>query len=422
MAAPEPLHGLASRQDAQEALAGDLAEMAGQLASALALEDDAALRSWLRAEAGARPGEPLSIRLGPQEVWAVLKGPQTRLVRAAEPASHRVDLHQRLWQDKAALARFETAQARTSAHRRAEEMLRPLLQRGQDPTRRLMASLQQRSALLEHTAYRFSTRCIHVLQDLRRDLLVLGTGDEAGARASLLTYWRLVLASGHLSVLAASPDARPWLVDMAGSFTWVDWTPSMPLVLERSLWFAAVGAKQAAAFGEAVVERYVRAMALAGQPLRVFDAALGLLAIGLDDPRLVPALQKELDLQAQRFERASSTHSALLAGFARNAGACIAVPEAAERALPTELAGVLPGRGAEVGLFSRAALQLDAAEPLAHGYLGLLALPALMRIDLEALYPAHPPRQPVSGMGPSAIATHIRRTWTPSQKPTAKPH
>ena len=421
MGAPE-VPSRAGDQDARAALAADLAAVAGQLASGLALEDDPALRSWLRAEAGAAAGEPVSIRLGIQEVWAILEGSQTRFARAADPASHRLDLHRRLRQDKATLARFQAAHDRTSAHRRAEDMLRPLVQRGQDPTRGLMASLQQRAALLEHPAYRFSTRCVPVLQGLRRDLRVAGAGDAARARASLLAYWRLVLAGGHLHLLGASPEARPWILDMAESFTWVDWTPSMPLVQERSLWFAAIGAKQAAAFGEAVVERYLRAMALAEQPLRVFDAALGLLAIGLDVPRIASALGQELDHQAQRFERAGSAYAGLQAGIARNASACLADPEAAERAVPAGLAGALTSPNTEAGLFSREALRLDAAQPLAEGYLGLLALPALMRTNLDALYPAQAPRRPVSSLGPSAIATHITRAWAPTQEPVATPH
>jgi hypothetical protein len=70
---------------------------------------------------------------------------------------------------------------------------------------------------------------------------------------------------------------------MAKSFTWTNWTPTFPLVRERTVWLSAAAARSAIAFGAAVVDRYVDALVRATHITQLFDALFGLTAIALSD-------------------------------------------------------------------------------------------------------------------------------------------
>src|SRR6202043_1893948 len=96
--------------------------------------------------------------------------------------------------------------------------------------------------------------------------------------------WQLAQAVGQLTLLASSNEARPWLASMAKSFVWENWTPSFVLLRERTFWLAAIAARSAAAFGESVVEGYLRRLSQAKHPMMTFDALFGLTAIALANP------------------------------------------------------------------------------------------------------------------------------------------
>jgi hypothetical protein len=88
----------------------------------------------------------------------------------------------------------------------------------------------------------------------------------------------------HWANLLWSPRATrpaPGFADMANSFVWENWTPSFVLLRERTFWLAAIAARSAAAFGESVVESYLRRLSQAKHPMMVFDALFGLTAIAL---------------------------------------------------------------------------------------------------------------------------------------------
>jgi hypothetical protein len=102
--------------------------------------------------------------------------------------------------------------------------------------------------------------------------------------SNMHTYWQLVHALGQLTLVASSNEARPWLASMANSFVWDNWTPSFVLLRERTFWLAAIAARSAAAFGESVVEDYLRRLSQAKHPMMVFDALFGLTAIALANP------------------------------------------------------------------------------------------------------------------------------------------
>jgi len=407
-------------EERQRALAGDLATLADSLALALVLDGDRPFRAWLRGQAAVGDPQPLFVRLGRHGIWACLDGGRTQLQRDP-PSGAQLDFFDRLQRDPAARRELEAAGRRLEARAQADRMIEGLLDRGADPTRSQMAGLLTWSPLLEHDAYRFGARCTSVLGDLRGQ--ILPQPSAPAARPQVLAYWRLLLASGHLGLLASTRGARPWLVDMARSFTWVDWTPTMAFIQERSLWFAALAARHAVAFGADVVEPYLRVLALATHPLRVFDAAFGLTAIGLSEPQLAPLLAGELENQRRRFARQAGSYDAMHAAIVACAQHCLADPDAADHAF-RKLAQPLDLRLApRKGLLSRPAMRLDiTASVEAVGYLGLLALPGLLQWKALDLYPERSAHLPVAALGPSDIVAHIARTWRSGSQPQARLH
>jgi hypothetical protein len=406
----------------QEQLGADIAQMASDLAAAIALESDMELQRWLRSRCGARDLEPIHVRVGSSETWARLEAGGSVLVRRAPPLAACFDLFEALRRDPALWPRLQAGIDRSGARARADGMLAMVFQPGADPSRRGMAELLRWAPLLERTAYRFGARCVASLHDMRRDLRG-DSGSSPARRHALQTYWRLAMANSHFSLLATAKDARTWLVDMADSFEWINWTPSLPLVQERSLWFGAVAARSAAAFGDAVIEKYLRALALASQPMRVFDATFGLLAIALDDPRVVPSLRPALIGQAQAFQRQGGAHGPLQAGMVENALACLAEPEAADRAFLRAVGGLGPALEEGRGLLGRAAVRLDIAAPFgSDGYLGFLGLPRLLRTPLPEFYPPGSRQPAASTLPPAAIADHLARAFRRAPQHPIKLH
>ncbi|GLR90541.1 hypothetical protein GCM10007857_72560 [Bradyrhizobium iriomotense] len=66
--------------------------------------------------------------------------------------------------------------------------------------------------------------------------------------ARLAQYWMAMHAMGNAILLSSAPEANPWLSDMAKRIQWVSWTPTFPLLRERTLWLAACAARSAIAF------------------------------------------------------------------------------------------------------------------------------------------------------------------------------
>jgi hypothetical protein len=126
----------------------------------------------------------------------------------------------------------------------------------------------------------------------------------------LIEYWNVLHGMGHTVLLAFTPGSRPWLVDMAGSFVWVNWTLSFALLRERTLWLAALAARAAVAFGEPVIEKYLSALSFATHPMKSFDAIFGLIAIALDQSHIANELIAELIKQRGILARRNFPHAA----------------------------------------------------------------------------------------------------------------
>jgi hypothetical protein len=177
----------------------------------------------------------------------------------------------------------------------AYNMLEPLFRPSPIQSRSNFHDIFRWAPLLEQMAYKAAMRVLHVLSMLRSVVRLELSGAPGIGSTNLHTYWQLVHAMGQLTLVASSNEARPWLASMANSFIWENWTPSFVLLRERTFWLAAIAARSAAAFGESVVEGYLRRLSQATHPMMIFDALFGLTAIALANPSAKASILTELD-------------------------------------------------------------------------------------------------------------------------------
>lgn len=130
--------------------------------------------------------------------------------------------------------------------------------------------------------------------------------------ARLAQYWMAMHAMGNTMLLSSAPEANPWLSDLAKRIQRVSWTPTFPLLRERTLWLAACAARSAIAFGIDVVEKYLRVVSHATHPVRVFDALYGLSAIALEDADAARSVLAELRSLKGALKRRNLEHLPLI--------------------------------------------------------------------------------------------------------------
>jgi hypothetical protein len=153
------------------------------------------------------------------------------------------------------------------------------------------AQLAKWAPLSEVTAYDVAGRIAMSLDRMRRtvhDACALSRPDAD----ELVIGYRTFVETLARTTLFATDAGAPWLAEVALAFEWSKWTPSFPLIRERDLRSAAIGARAASRFGPTVVERYLNALRRARHPLFALDAIIGLTAIGLRNPGEREALLK----------------------------------------------------------------------------------------------------------------------------------
>ena len=204
--------------------------------------------------------------------------------------------------------------------------------------------------------------------------------------SDLAAYWSLVHASARATVLACTPEARPWLVEMSRTFTWSRWTPTFNLNRDRTIWLTACGVHAAAAFGPDVVDPYLSILGAARHPFTSFDALAGLLAIAesyaLRRPRNPVRRRKDASLSSGTecpLRGAPRTMRFVQRSICSIVSALI---------FPNGLASGLSWDLADPCWASRAALTEDSAGSLATTALaGLAIAPVVLAHPVEALYP-----------------------------------
>src|SRR5258708_11420213 len=105
-----------------------------------------------------------------------------------------------------------------------------------------------------------------LMDTIRYDILESKVKDLKESEARLAQYWVAMHAMANTILLSSAPEANPWLSGMAKRIQWILWTPTIPLLRERTLWLAACVARSAIPFGHRGVEKYLRLVSPPTQP------------------------------------------------------------------------------------------------------------------------------------------------------------
>jgi hypothetical protein len=378
-------------------------EMVTQLAAALAIARDAQLRWRLGEIAPADPGQEFLIGQINNQSWLKVGGHGHTVDRQRQAGLSAVDLDEVL----RTLPEFERSlldsMQRTHALRDAHNILEPLFQPSPIQSRSNFHEIFKWTPLLEQIAYKAAMRVIHVLDKLRPIVRLELSGTPGNSGTRLHIYWQLVHALGQLTLIASSNDARPWLADMANSFAWENWTPSFALLRERTFWLAAIAARSAAAFGESVVEGYLRRLSQTKHPIMVFDALFGLTAIALTNPSLKAPILTELNGLRDANLALTRDHAVYLISY-ESAVRALRGPPVEQR----EFRELHWRASSAKGMATRAAFIGDPTALSASGeYLGF----SMLQFVASGSHDEHFPTNPEKEISRGRIAVAFRRAW-----------
>jgi hypothetical protein len=396
-----------------ELLGAARSEMATRLAAFMAIARDPQLQQRLGEIAAVDPGQEFLIGQLNNQSWLKV-GRGYTVDRKRQLGLSAVNLDETLSQPEFERLLVDSMQ-RTHAVGDANNILEPLFEPSPIQSRSSFHEIFKWAPLLEQPAYKAAMRVLHVLDTLRLAVrLELSRGTGSGS-TGLQAYWQLVHVLGQLTLVASSNEARPWLASMANSFEWKDWTPSFPLVRERTFWLAAIAARSAAAFGESVVEGYLRRLSRAKHPMMVFDALFGLTAIALANPSSKASILTELSSLRDTNLALARDHSVYFIAY-ESAVRALSGPPVEQR----EFRELHWRAGSATGMATRPALIGDPTALSASGeYLGFLMLPFVAdssRDEHLPRFPAHVEKEISRGK----IAAVFRRAWVAERAPPAR--
>jgi len=391
-----------------ELLGAARSEMVTQLAVAMAITRDARLRGRLGEIAAIDPGQEFVIGQLKKQSWLKVGGNGYTVDRKRQDGLSVVDLDEVLRTLPEFERSLQDSMQRTHATRDSYNILEALFEPSPIQSRSNFNEIFKWAPLLEQIAYKAAMRILQILDTLRSVVRLELSGAPGIGATSLHTYWQLVHALGQLTLVASNNEARPWLADMANSFIWERWTPSFVLLRERTFWLAAIAARSAAAFGDAVVEGYLRRLSQAEHPMMVFDALFGLTAIALANPSSKASILTELYGLRDANLALTRDHSAYLISY-----------ESSVRVLsrpPVELREFreLQWRvGSPKGMATRPALVGDPTALSSAGeYLGFSMLPFVA----DSFHDEHFPKFSGSSeteISRGKVAAIFRRAWVP---------
>jgi hypothetical protein len=397
----------------REAMAQGANRLATRLALGLALVADRAVHDRFRVLASRSEHEPLAIKLEAEGPWLVLghQGAPARILRDAPEGLAKFDYAVGLREGAPLDPNLDDAIMRAAVDEAAIGLLSPLADPRVTPSRAQMEAIMSWAPMIEHSAYAVATQAAMLLDGLRPSLTAGRQAPSARQDALALEYWAVANTLGHLSLIATSAGADRWLAPMAQAFEWVSWTPSLPLVRERTLWLGAIGAHVAAGFGASVVDRYLQALSNAEHPARRYDALFGLVAIGVSDPTLAEPIAAALLSREPALQRSDPAFAYLTQRMIATAVLALREPQAAIRAACAD-GRPWPANPVQ-GLLSRQMLLGDPATGARHT-LGLAALPHILARTPVELYPIAP-RPGALSATPSQIAVVRDRAFGRSE-------
>jgi hypothetical protein len=390
-------------------------QMVTQLAAAMSITRDAGLRGRLGETAAVDPGQEFLVGQLKNQSWLKVGGNGYTVDRKRQAGLSAIDLEEVLRARPEFERSLQDSMRRTHALRDAYNILEPLFQPLPIQSRSNFYMIFKWAPLLEQLAYKAAMHILQVLDSLRSVVRLELNGAPGTGAASLRTYWQLVHALGQLTLIASSNEARPWLASMANGFVWKNWTPSFVLLRERTFWLAASAARSAAAFGESVVEDYLRRLSQAKHPMMVFDALFGLTAIALANPSSkAPILAALSGLRAANLALARD-HNVYLIAYES------AVRVLSRRPVEQRVFRELHWRtGSPQGMATRPALIGDPTALSASGeYLGFSMLPFVTdspRGEHFPKFPAYSEKEISRGK----IAAAFRRAWVAEPASSAR--
>jgi hypothetical protein len=404
---PRPATAPTSNQ-IRESMTACLHEMITRLTFCIAVERDRELQRAMRGVADCAESAPLCVMPSPSRAWLLLQQDRpVHLVDDVPDGARRLAMHEMqaghdLWRQ------IFAASARVRADERAWKLLSPIFSAGASSTADEMARLLKWAPIIEMFAYQCFTYASILVDGMRRKLLTasMSANDRDGL---LVEYWTTLHTMGHLLTIASSPAARPWLAEMASSFTWKEWTPSFVLSRERTLWLMAAAAKSTLAFGETVLDRYLNKLSRSDHPVKSFDALLGLVVIGLDRPDISRAIVTEIEaVGALKVEdRSQSSFVELMCTCAVDT---LLEPQAADKRFDRWTQDASKSKLAHPKLLGLDALRLDSSEITPEGQLlRLIALPSIIRSPLGGYYPRQ--SNPALLISPRDISLILERAW-----------
>ena len=399
--------------DLAKAISADVDEIIAIVALALTLERDPELRIELRRLSKAGESQTLSLEIpGPSGIMQLL--PDGGLVVQHGLKGSGIDFNALIDTHEPLRAAIDRGRLRTTAA--AMRNVSPFFTPGKLPTRAEFAELWRWAPLIEKQAYRICARLIDQMEGLRAS--ALGEPEVDANGNSIERYYGLLHTMAHLTLLASSPGAGHWLKGMAKSFTWVNWTPTFPLVRERTVWVAAAAARSASVFGTDVTPFYFEALARARHPMQIFDALFGLVAIACADGGTVEPILEGIAHQHEAMRRRSiagqeyadlayQTAAESLLGWASG----LAPPKPVLARLGWNATG-------SAGLATHAALTLDPTDLGKTGrMLGLAALPFVMRSTALHHFPAHVGLTLPALPRAREMRSMLQRAWSPAVVP-----
>jgi hypothetical protein len=380
-------------------------DMVVRLAAAMTITRDASLRERLAEIASIDPGQEFLIGQSKNQSWLKVGGCGHSISRRRQTGLPAIELDEAIRARPEFERSLQVSMQRTGAVKDAYNVLEPLFEPSLVQSRASFHEIFEWAPLLEQLSYKAAMRVVNVLDTLRSVVRHELSGTPGTNAMSLRVYWQLVHALGQLILLASNRDSRPWLADMANSFVWETWTPSFVLLRERTFWLAAIAAKSASAFGESVVENYLRRLAKAEHPMMVFDALFGLTAIALANPSSKASILTEL--KQLRGARALDRDQTLYLISQQSSIRILSAPEVERR----EFRELHWQTGSSKGMATRSALVGDPAALSASGeYLGFSMLPFV----IDSFHDEHFPKFPAVSekeISRTKIAGVFRRAW-----------
>jgi hypothetical protein len=260
-------------EELEDTLNAQLASLTWMVMVAMLLSDDKTLLS--RVGKGRLPS---AISFGPDGPWLLPQERGPPLVQRWRPSGTCVSLKDALATDEELGGLLHTLGRRGGIEAHAEDLLMPVISDCGLPTRQHMEDIQSWAPIFERAA--FSANCtLQLLLEATRPYVVHSLCNCTASPVQRILYWGRTRLMGRLSLLCMTPDSD-WLRGTDKRYVWDTWTPSKPLLKERSVWMAVIAARAAAAFGRPAISAYQNILQNAANPVDALDAVFGLTAIG----------------------------------------------------------------------------------------------------------------------------------------------